>query len=90
MRAIAETVLEKDCTHRVARRDVLAARDFVAPVDTLTLIIWGEQDIAQGIPCLDGTQRYVRDLRIEWLPGISDWAQEDAPQLVNRLLGEFL
>jgi len=78
-----------EAAHRVARRDVLAARD-VAPVDTPTLIIWGEQDIALGLPCLDGTERYIRDRRIERLPGVSDWAQEDAPQVVNRLLGRFL
>ena len=39
-----------EAAHRVAGRDVLAARDFVAPVDTLTLIIWGEQDIALDLP----------------------------------------
>ena len=51
-----------EAAHRVAGRAVLAARD-VAPVDTPTLIIWGEQDIAQGLPCLDGIQRYVRDAK---------------------------
>jgi pimeloyl-ACP methyl ester carboxylesterase len=76
--------------YRAAGRDVMADRDFDAPVDTPTMIIWGEQDIALGLPCLDGTERYVRDLRIERLPGISHWAQEDAPQEVNRLLGQFL
>ncbi len=79
-----------EAAHRAAGRDVMAARDFAAPVDTPTLIIWGEQDIAQGLPCLDGTQRYVRDLRIERLPGVSEWEQEDALQEVNRLLGRFL
>jgi Predicted hydrolases or acyltransferases (alpha/beta hydrolase superfamily) len=76
--------------YRAAARDVLAARDLAAPVDTPTLVIWGEQDVALGLPCLDGTDRYVRDLRIERLPGVSHWAQEDAPQEVNRLLGQFL
>ena len=76
--------------YRAAGRDALVARDLGAPVDTPTLVIWGEEDVALGLPCLDGTERYVRDLRIERLPGISHWAQEDAPQEVNRLLGEFL
>ena len=76
--------------YRAAGRDVLSARDLDALVETPTMIIWGEQDIALGLPCLDGTERYVRDLRIERLPGISHWAQEDAPQEVNRLLGQFL
>jgi len=76
--------------YRAAGRDVLAARDLAAPIGTPTLVIWGEQDVALGLPCLEGTDRYVRDLRIEPLPGVSHWAQEDAPQEVNRLLGEFL
>jgi pimeloyl-ACP methyl ester carboxylesterase len=76
--------------YRAAGRDVLAARDLDAPIDTPTLVIWGEQDVALGLPCLDGTDRYVRDLRIERLPDVSHWAQEDAPQEVNRLLGQFL
>jgi epoxide hydrolase 4 len=76
--------------YRAAGRDVMAARDLDALVDTPTLVIWGEEDVAVGLPCLDGTDRYVRDLRIERLPGVSHWAQEDAPQEVNRLLGEFL
>jgi epoxide hydrolase 4 len=76
--------------YRAAGRDVMAARDLDALIDTPTLVIWGEQDVALGLPCLDGTDRYVRDLRIERLPGVSHWAQEDAPQEVNRLLREFL
>jgi pimeloyl-ACP methyl ester carboxylesterase len=76
--------------YRAAGRDVMAARDLDALVDTPTLVIWGEEDVAVGLPCLDGTYLYVRDLRIERLPGVSHWAQEDAPQEVNRLLGEFL
>ena len=79
-----------EAAHHVAGRDVLAARDFVAPVDTPTMIVWGEQDIALGLPCLDGTERYVRDLRLERLPGVLHWAQEDAPQQVNQLLERFL
>jgi pimeloyl-ACP methyl ester carboxylesterase len=76
--------------YRAAGRDVMAATDLDAPIDTPTLVIWGEEDVALGLPCLDGTDRYVRELRIERLPNVSHWAQEDAPQVVNRLLGEFL
>ena len=76
--------------YRAAGRDIMAADDLDTPVDTPTLVIWGEEDIALGLPCLDGTGRYVRDLRVERLPGVSHWAQEDAPQEVNRLLGRFL
>jgi epoxide hydrolase 4 len=76
--------------YRAAGRDVMAATDLDATIEMPTLVIWGEEDVALGLPCLDGTDRYVRDLRIERLPNVSHWAQEDAPQEVNRLLGEFL
>lgn len=76
--------------YRAAGRDVMAATDLDAMIETPTLVIWGEEDVALGLPCLNGTDRYVRDLRIERLPDVSHWAQEDAPQEVNRLLGEFL
>jgi len=55
-----------------------------------TLMIWGEQDVALDLICLHGTERYVRDLALQRLPGISHWVQQDAPQAVNRLLQEFL
>ena len=68
--------------YRAAGRDIMAATDLDAPVDTPTLVIWGEEDIALGLACLDGTDRYVRDLGIErlrdrigdrreWVPGVT-------------------
>ncbi len=60
------------------------------PIEVPTLVIWGEQDVALDVMCLDGTERYVRDLRIERLPGISHWVQQHAPERVNALLREFL
>jgi pimeloyl-ACP methyl ester carboxylesterase len=55
-----------------------------------TLVIWGEDDVALDRICLDGTDRYVRHLRIARLPGISHWVQQHAPERVNALLREFL
>jgi pimeloyl-ACP methyl ester carboxylesterase len=40
--------------------------------------------------CLDGTERYVRTLTVKRLPGVSHWVQQDAPQVVNKLLRDFL
>jgi pimeloyl-ACP methyl ester carboxylesterase len=60
------------------------------PITTPTLVIWGEQDVALDLICLQGTDRYVRHLRIERLPGISHWVQQHAPDRVNALLREFL
>ena len=60
------------------------------PIEVPTLVIWGERDAALDLICLDGTGRYVRDLRIERLPGISHWVQQHAPAAVNALLRSFL
>ena len=54
-----------------------------------TLVVWGGRDVALDPICLNGTERYVRDLRVKRLPGISHWVQQDAPQVVNELLQSF-
>jgi len=54
------------------------------------LVVWGDRDVALDPICLNGTERYVRDLTVKRLPGVSHWAQQDAPQVVNELLQEFL
>ena len=59
-------------------------------IEVPTLVIWGERDVALDVICLDGTDRYVADLRIERLPGVSHWVQQDAPEQVNALLRGFL
>jgi pimeloyl-ACP methyl ester carboxylesterase len=59
-------------------------------IEVPTLLIWGEQDVALDLICLDGTERYVRDLTLKRLPGVSHWVQQDAPTVVNQLLREFL
>ena len=59
-------------------------------IEVPTLVIWGENDVALDVICLEGTGRYVSDLRTERLPGVSHWVQQDAPERVNALLREFL
>ena len=59
-------------------------------IEVPTLVIWGERDVALDPICLNGTERYVRDLTVKRLPGVSHWVQQDAPQVVNDLLQEFL
>lgn len=59
-------------------------------IETPTLIVWGEADKALGVELLDGTDRYVRDLTIERLPGVSHWVQQEAPQKVNPILESWL
>lgn len=55
-----------------------------------TLVIWGEEDVALTIGLLEGLERYAPNVRIERLPGVGHWVQNEAPEEVNRLLIEFL
>ncbi len=59
-------------------------------VDIPTLVIWGENDLALDIHLLDGMEQWVPRLTLHRLPGISHWVQQDAPEEVNRLLGDWL
>ncbi len=59
-------------------------------VDVPTLIVWGEADTALGVETLDGTDRYVADLTIRRLAGVSHWVQQEAPEAVNAILAEWL
>jgi pimeloyl-ACP methyl ester carboxylesterase len=60
------------------------------PIDTPTLLVWGEEDVALDVITLDGTERYVRDLTLRRLPGVSHWVQQEAPARVNAMLEAFL
>lgn len=75
--------------YRAAGRDILEAEDLDQRIDAPTLVLWGVDDAALGESCLDGTERYVGDLRIARLPGVSHWTPEDAPEKVNKLILSF-
>jgi epoxide hydrolase 4 len=56
-----------------------------------TLLIWGEDDVALGIELTRGMDGlFEREPRIEYLPDTSHWVMEERPELVNRLLLDFL
>ncbi len=76
--------------YRASRRPSLRMPDLARVIETPTLVVWGERDVALDLICLDGTERYVRDLTLKRLPGVSHWVQQDAPDAVNGLLREFL
>jgi pimeloyl-ACP methyl ester carboxylesterase len=59
-------------------------------VDVPVLMIWGEKDTALNIHCTDGTEAYCADFRLERLPGVSHWVQQEAPEKVNAILGDWL
>ena len=56
-----------------------------------TLIIWGEGDAYMGTELLERTAATVTGpLRVERLPGVSHWVQQEVPDRVNELLVGFL
>ena len=77
--------------YRAAPRGIAALlHEAAAPIDVPTLMIWGEDDVALGKETTFGTERYVSNLRIEYLRGVSHWLQADATDRVNELLTDHL
>ncbi|QBD79705.1 alpha/beta hydrolase [Ktedonosporobacter rubrisoli] len=59
-------------------------------INTPTLLIWGEQDVALGINLTKGLENWVPNLRIQYLPESGHWVQQENPEEVNKLILEFL
>jgi pimeloyl-ACP methyl ester carboxylesterase len=59
-------------------------------IDTPTLMIWGEADAALGKELTYGTDRYVSNLTIRYLPQVSHWVQQEAPETVNAMIEAWL
>jgi epoxide hydrolase 4 len=55
-----------------------------------TLMIWGEKDTALGKELTYGTEAYVKDFQIKYIPNCSHWIQQEQPELVNQYMHEFL
>lgn len=55
-----------------------------------TVLIWGEDDVALGKDLTYGTDDYVKELTIHYLPNTSHWVQQEEPAAVNRLLDDHL
>lgn len=56
-----------------------------------TMIIWGEADSNMGAALLErSAQTVTGPLRVERLPGVSHWVQQEVPDRVSSLLIDFL
>ena len=51
-----------------------------------TTMIWGEEDMALGKELTVGTERYVQDFELHYLPEVGHFVQGEAPERVNELL----
>ena len=70
-----------------ARRGIRAGFPLIS---TRTLMIWGEEDLALSKATTYDTGRYVTDLTLRYLPGVSHWVQQDALETVNEMITCFL
>jgi len=59
-------------------------------IDTPTLLLWGEEDIALCKETTYGTDHYVSNLTLRYLPRVSHWVQQEAPETVNAMLEAWL
>ena len=55
-----------------------------------TMLIWGLEDPFFIGPVMEATAEFATDLRIERLTGAGHFAQQDRPELVNKLIISFL
>ena len=69
---------------------LLSPTDWPILFQTRTLMIWGEDDVALGKELTEGTEDYVRDFQIHYIPNCSHWVQQEQPQLVNQYIRAFL
>jgi pimeloyl-ACP methyl ester carboxylesterase len=59
-------------------------------LETPTLMIWGEEDSALGVELSYGTEALVKDFTLRYLPKVSHWVQQEAPEAVNAIVEAWL
>lgn len=59
-------------------------------IEVPTLMIWGEKDVALGIECSYGTEKFVKNLTLHYLPDTGHFVQEESPEKVNQLITTWL
>jgi pimeloyl-ACP methyl ester carboxylesterase len=62
----------------------------LVPILTPTLLVWAERDPYLGPRLSHGLEPWVPNLRVERLPDVGHWLQNEAPERVNELILRFL
>lgn len=60
------------------------------PIEVPTLMLWGTEDVALGVELTFGTDEFIPDLTLRYLPGVGHWVQQEAPDEVNAMLEAWL
>jgi pimeloyl-ACP methyl ester carboxylesterase len=78
--------------YRAAMRNNSAQESWENPpiLETPTLMLWGEEDSALGVELTYGTEKLVRDFTIRYLPQVSHWVQQEAPEAVNAMIRAWI
>ena len=76
--------------YRCYFRELFKQRKSWHKLDIPTLMIWGENDIYLGKELTYGTDDYVHNLTIKYIPNCSHWVQQEQPELVNQYMADFL
>lgn len=72
--------------YRAAVRQRRPLPDPVPKIAAPTVLVWGENDIALGKELTYGTEDFVDDLTVHYLPDTSHWVQQEEPERVNEFL----
>ncbi|MCF3946477.1 alpha/beta fold hydrolase [Acidiphilium iwatense] len=67
-------------------RNLASARHLAVP----TLMLWGERDSALGRELTIGTEALVENFTLRYLPNVSHWVQQEAPEAVNAMIAAWL
>jgi len=59
-------------------------------IEVPTLMIWGEHDTALSKQATVGTDAFVKDLSLRYLPDAGHFVQQDQPEQVNEMLEAWL
>ena len=65
-------------------------RQIREPLDTPVLLMWGEQDMVAARDASLIPRELVPNLSTVYFPNLHHWVNQEAPNTVNKLIGEFL
>ncbi|MBI3766974.1 MAG: alpha/beta hydrolase [Deltaproteobacteria bacterium] len=73
------------------RYAVLQGRMLMEPIDVPAMVLHGADDGCIGVELLEGMDAFfLRELRVEIVPGTGHFLHQEAPDAVNRLILDFL